>query len=227
MRNKNHFFVVSALLIFVLSFGLFAQNEQKPAKKSSQNQDLLYTSALKHYVNELITNLGESSIGQERFLVQQIRMLNDEISARVKGVEKVKKSYFQLLNQRLAEVKALKRRLAPYHSAQLNEFIDKVENTIEATLNAGRVDFQKQRAIEDAMQLLYVAEEMVKMDPNAKIDKDPEFAHDLKKTERKLVNKSLSDLSYEDYKNKVAGQEKATIYDLYQEWKRDLKSSGQ
>ncbi len=220
MRNKNHFFVVSALLIFVLSFGLFAQNEQKPAKKSSQNQDLLYTSALKHYVNELITNLGESSIGQERFLVQQIRMLNDEISARVKGVEKVKKSYFQLLNQRLAEVKALKRRLAPYHSAQLNEFIDKVENTIEATLNAGRVDFQKQRAIEDAMQLLYVAEEMVKMDPNAKIDKDPEFAHDLKKTERKLVNKSLSDLSYEDYKNKLAGQEKATIYDLYQEWKR-------
>ncbi len=220
MRNKNHFFVFSALLIFVFSLGLHAQQKQDKAESSSQQQDLLYTSALKHYVNDLITNLSESSIGQERFLVQQIRMLNDEILARVKGVEKVKENYFQLLNQRLAEVKALKRRLAPYHSAQLNDFLNKVENTIQAALNSGKVDFQKQRAIEDAMQLLYVAEEMIKMDPNAKIDKDAEFKNDLKKTEGKLISKSLADLSYEDYKNKTPGKEKATIYDLYQEWKR-------
>ncbi len=220
MRNKNHFFVFSALLIFVFSLGLHAQQKQDKAETSSQQQDLLYTSALKHYVNDLITNLSESSIGQERFLVQQIRMLNDEILARVKGVEKVKENYFQLLNQRLAEVKALKRRLAPYHSAQLNDFLNKVENTIQAALSSGKVDFQKQRAIEDAMQLLYVAEEMIKMDPNAKIDKDTEFKNDLKKTERKLISKSLADLSYEDYKNKTPGKEKVTIYDLYQEWKR-------
>ncbi len=220
MRNKNHLFLFYALLLFVFSTGLFAQQKQEPAKTSSQKQDLLYTSALKHYVNELIANLSESSIGQERFLVQQIRMLNDEILARVKGVEKVKESYFQLLNKRLAEVKALKRRLAPYHSAQLNDFLDKVENTIKATLAAGKVDFQKQRAIEDAMQLLYVAEEMIKMDPNAKLDKDAEFTHDLKKTEGKLVSKSLAQLSYEDYQNKKSAGEKVTIYDLYREWKR-------
>ncbi len=220
MRNKNHLFLFYALLLFVFSSGLYAQQKQEPTKTPNQQQDLLYTSALKHYVNELITNLSESSIGQERFLVQQIRMLNDEILARVKGVEKVKESYFQLLNQRLAEVKALRRRLAPYHSAQLNDFLDKVQNTIQAALSAGKVDFQKQRAIEDAMQLLYVAEEMIKMDPNAKLDKDAEFTHDLKKTESKLVAKSLAQLSYEDYQNKKATKGKATIYDLYQEWKR-------
>lgn len=220
MRNKNHFFVFCALLIFVFSLGLYAQQKQKNTKTLTQQQDLLYTSALKHYVNDLITNLSESSIGQERFLVQQIRMLNDEILARVKGVERVKENYFQLLNQRLAEVKALKHRLAPYHSAQLNDFLNKVENTIQESLSSGKVDFQKQRAIEDAMQLLYVAEEMIKMDPNAKIEKDAEFTHDLKKTERKLVSKSLANLSYEDYQNKTPAREKATIYDLYQEWKR-------
>ncbi len=220
MRNKKHFFVFSALLLLIFNLGLYAQQKQEPAKPASQQQDLLYTSALKHYVNDLITNLSASSIGQERFLVQQIRMLNAEMLDRVKGVSKVKESYFQLLNQRLAEVKALKRRLAPYHSAQLNDFLNKVENTIQGALSAGKVDFQKQRAIEDAMQLLYVAEEMIKMDPNAKLDKDAEFAQDLKKTERKLVSKSLTDLSYEDYQNQTSGKEKPTIYDLYQEWKR-------
>ncbi len=215
MKKKNQSLVFSALIFIFLIFNLSAQEQQaQPSQK-----ELLFTSALKNYVDDLITELSVGSIGQERFLIQQIRMLNEEISARVGGVEKVRKSYFELLDQRLAEVRALKRRLAPYNSERLNEFLNKVENTILNTLNNGKVDFQKQRAIEDAMQLLYVAEEMIKMDPNARIEKDAELSQDLTKTEKKLTARSLSELSYEDYKAPAATGKKVTIYDLYREWR--------
>ncbi len=220
MKKKKQFFVLSALLFLFLINGLPAQDNQKTENIPKSQAELLYTSALRHYVNGLITKLSAGSIGQERFLVQQIRMINAEIMARVKGVQKVRKTYFEQMNQRLAEVKALRRRLAPYHSQQLNGFIDQVENTIRDALAQGEVDFQKQRAIEDAMQLLYVAEEMVKMDPNAKIDQDAEFTHDLQKTRQKLASKSLTQLSYEDYQSKLMKNEKPTIYDLYREWMR-------
>ncbi len=213
MIRKNPILVFSALLIFLsLSFA----QEQKTVPSQGE---LLYQSALQHYVDKLIAKLSSSSIGQERFLVQQIRMLNEEIRARVTGVETFRKNYFELLQQRLAEVRALKRRLKPYNSSRLNEFLERVENTINETLRMGKVDFQRQRAIEDAIQLLYVAEEMIKMDPNAQIDKDTEFTQDLKKTEQKLARQSLATLGYEDYQTpSVSGAKRITIYDLYKEW---------
>ena len=213
MIRKNQILVFSALfLIFTIT--LFAQEQTQPPTQ----KELLYRSALKHYVDKLITRLSTSSLGQERFLVQQIRMLNDEIRARVSGIENYRKSYFELLQQRLSEVKALKRRLKRYNSARLNEFLDRVENTINETLALGKVDFQRQKAIEDAIQLLYVAEEMIKMDPNAKIENDREFTQDLQKTEQKLTKKSIATLGYEDYKSTPSVKKRVTVYDFYKEW---------
>ncbi len=214
MRDKKQTFVFSALLVLLLIFPALAQ---EPTQSQLQ-KDLLFRSALKDYVNELITRLSVQSIGQERFLIQQIRMLNEEIRSRVSGVENIRKSYFELLNQRLAEVRALRKRLAPYNSNRLNEFIDEVENTILATIKAGNVDFSRRRAIEDAIQLLYVAEEMIKMDPNARIENDPELSKDLQLTEQKLVSRPLSKFSYEDYEKARESGKRITIYDFYREW---------
>ncbi len=213
MIRKNQILVFSALFL-IFAVNLFSQEQTPPPSK----EEMLYRSALKHYVDKLITKLSVSSLGQERFLVQQIRMLNEEIKARVSGIENYRKSYFELLQQRLAEVKALKRRLKSYNSARLNEFLERVENTINETIATGKVDFQRQKAIEDAIQLLYVAEEMIKMDPNAKIENDREFNQDLQKTEQKLTKKSLATLGYEDYQKASPANVQITVFDFYKEW---------
>lgn len=213
MIRKNQILVFSAFIL-IFAANLFSQEQTIPPSK----EEMLYRSALKHYVDKLITKLSVSSLGQERFLVQQIRMLNEEIKARVSGIKNYRKSYFELLQQRLAEVKALKRRLKHYNSARLNEFLKRVENTINETIVMGKVDFQRQKAIEDAIQLLYVAEEMIKMDPNAKIESDREFTQDLQKTEQKLTKKSLATLGYEDYQKASPANVQITVFDFYKEW---------
>ncbi len=214
MIRKNQILVFSALLLFVFSH-TFAQEQNLPPSQ----EDMLYRSALKHYVDKLVARLSLSSIDQERFLIQQIRMINEEIKARVSGVENYRKNYFEHLQQRLAEVRALKRRLRPYNSPRLNEFLQRVENTINQTIAEGKVDFKRKRAIEDAIQLLYVAEEMIKMDPNAKIEQDPKFTQDLQQTEQKLTQQPIGNLGYDDYNNTQPAK-RVTVYDLYKEWER-------
>ncbi len=213
MIRKNQILVFSAILLILVT-NLFAQEQPLPASQD----EMLYQSALKHYVDNLVARLSASSLDQERFLIQQIRMLNEEIKSRVSGIENYRKSYFELLHQRLTEVKALKKRLKPYNSARLNEFLDRVENTINQTLAQGKVDFRKQKAIEDAIQLLYVAEEMIKMDPNARIEGDQEFTQDLQQTEQKLTEEALSNLGYEGSQKSTSSKSKITVFDFYKEW---------
>ncbi len=214
MIRKNQILVFSAFILLIFSF---VNASTQDSLTVDQNQ--LFQSALKHYVDRLVARISVSSLGQERFLVQQIRMLNAEIKSRVTGIEKYRQTYFEKLQQRLSEVKALRKRLKGYHSKKLNEFLNQVENTINQTIKLGKIDFKKQKAIEDAIQLLYVAEEMIKMDPNAKVENDQKFVQDLLKTEQKLGQESIQNLSYEDYnKPSSAGKKRATLYDLYKEW---------
>jgi len=179
----------------------------------------LFDSALKSYVNDLVVRHGKSTMDRERFLVQQLRMINDEMKSRITGISDIRENYFKRLDKLLSEVQALKSRLSGSGTRQLSVFASDVENKIQNIIDSGKLNYKKQKAIEDAVQLLHVAEEMVQLDPNAHLDSNPGFSEDLNKTQSKLQN-SFGDTKKIRPAVKATPAAKATVYDVYKEWKK-------
>jgi len=208
------------LLPFVLL--LFIVQTFIPASgvRAQQSGDELFNSALRSYVNKLVMRANTTSIPRERFLVQQIRMINDEIKARVTGISKIRDTYFQRLQKELAEVRQLRRRLNATGSNSINVFISEVETKIQETIDSGTIDFTRQKAIEDAVQLLHVAEEMIQMDPNARLEDDPRFATNFKKTKTEFIQTFGLKQGSKGGAAANANGASATIFDVYKEWKQ-------
>jgi tetratricopeptide (TPR) repeat protein len=206
--------ILSKLLAFL--FVLFLSAPLLRAQNETADQ-IRFNASLKAYVDELMTDFGTDAIRHERFLVKQIRMLNEEIKSRVGSVPNIHKNYFDRLENRLSEVRELKSRLSGTSSFQLNNFIVDIEKEIDHTIKAGIVDFQKQKVIEEAVQLLYVAEEAIKLDPNASVEEDPMFSEEFKTTKRDFINSfgKKAILTPEQAKQ-VAN---ATIFDVYEAWR--------
>ena len=179
----------------------------------------LFDSALQSYVNDLVIRHGKSTMGRERFLVQQLRMINDEMKSRISGVSDIRDNYFKRLDKLLSEVQALKERLSGAGTGQLSVFASDVENKIQNILDSGRLNYKKQKAIEDAVQLLHVAEEMVQLDPNAHLESNPGFSENLTKTQSKLQT-TFGGIAKVKPAVKERSTEKATVYDIYKEWKK-------
>jgi TolA-binding protein len=174
--------------------------------------DPAFNKGLHEYVNSLLKRYQSKSIENERFLVQQIRLINDEIQHRVGNVTKFRKKFFTRLETQLSEVRSLKKRLATNGSTTLNQFATKVEKQIQEAINSGVIDYERQKAIEDAVQLLHVAEDMVRLDPNAKISSNKKLMSGISKTGKKLNDPSANAV--------VTGRAgNVSVYDLYKEWK--------
>ena len=206
-----------SLIISLLFLGSFFI----PPSLSAQSNDDLFNSALKSYVRKLVTNYSRSTINRERFLVQQIRMINDEIKARVTGISTIRKNYFQRLQSELNEVRQLRARLANSGDTSLNTFIDDLEKKIDETIKNGVINFKRQKVIEEAVQLLHVAEEMIRSDPNARLSENPEFNNKFHntKTEFFLSFGEISKLG-KSPKKAEAGGPPPTVFDVYKEWKK-------
>ena len=205
-------FHIFLFLMFFLIFPLSAQDEG--------TGDVQFNAALKSYVKQLLVDFGKDAIHRERFLIQQIRMINDEIKSRVTNIAEIRQTYFERLQNRLAEVRALKQRLSSTGSLTLNSFIDELEKKIRQTINLGSIDFKRQKVIEDAIQLMYIAEEMIKIDPGARLEDDPKFSKDLNNTEIDFIQSFGDDNKMIRLSGKRARNVSATIFDVYKEWKK-------
>ncbi len=189
------------------------------AQESTNLSEIRYNAALNDYVQSLMADFGKDAIKKERFLIQQIRMINEEIKSRVDNVSDIRDNYFKRLQERLAEVRDLKSRLNTSGSATLLQFVNELENKIENTINLGAIDYKKLKVIEDAIQLVHIAEEMLKLDPNARLEKDPKIAEGIQKTKSGFMESFGEDISFKKQPSTYSGK-KATIFDFYNEWNR-------
>lgn len=188
-----------------------------PVLLSAQNAD--FNQKLQAYVDELIGKTAKDFIQQERFLVQQIRMLNEEIKDRVGNPTEIRKQYFDRLQSRLVEIQELKERLHSSGSRMLDGFIRDLELRIKQTINGGVIDFKRQKVIEDAVQLLYLAEEMIKLDPGSRLEDDPRLSKGLDEAQSGFLQ-SFGQKGSFTRRSTTTGGEQATIFDLYDEWRR-------
>ncbi len=208
MRKKT---LLNLCVIFLLSTSfsaLFAQSDNL-----SEEQ---FEIALREFVNENLVEFGVDVISQERFLVEQMRLINFEIQARYKNLRQMRNEYFAKLQVRLEEIRALKSRLGDSGSPTLIAFIDQLESRIEETIDEGRVNYRRQKVFEDGIQLLYVAEEMGYLDTGSRIEGDPQIAQKLASSQSQLQS-SFGDK--ENFMSRVASASNATIFDLFKEWR--------
>jgi TolA-binding protein len=201
---------IFAFILVLLFYNLFAQ-------VSTQDEtDFQY--ALESVINEQLIKLGEDAIAKERFLVEQMRIINFEIKSRVTNINEIRSKYFDGLGSRLGELRELKDRLGSRGSASLNMFIERLESRIELTINEGRINYRRQKVFEDGLQLLYIAEEMINLDPGSSLEGDPKISTRLAASQEKLMNTFGEDqgVTYGD----ITSSADVTIFDLFNEWKR-------
>lgn len=196
------------LLIFVSFNSVFSQTG------SISDRDL--TESLKTYVDKLLVRYGHQNIEKERYLVQQIRMINDEIKDRVGNVNEKKVQYFNKLQDKLSEVKSMKSRI-PASGSQLYTFIEQLEQKIKNTIDSGIMDSKRQRVFDDAIQLLYLAEELIKLDPSTNLNANPQISEKLSEANKNIIGTFGSS---ESIKSASSGQSNVTIFDVYKEWHR-------
>ncbi|MEJ2052934.1 MAG: tetratricopeptide repeat protein [Calditrichaceae bacterium] len=205
------------LLSNMLAFVLVALLLLPPLYAQDATADMIrYNVSLKAYVDQMMDRFGEDAIRHERFIIKQMRMLNDEIKERVGSVPNIHRSYFDRLERRLSEVRELKDRLNSRGSYSLNNFIVNIEDAIDNTIKRGIVDFKKQKVIEEAVQLLYVAEEMIKLDPNAQLEKDPRFNAELSSTQSDFIDSFGKTGSAG---KGITVKPGANIFDVYEAWR--------
>ncbi len=209
MKSRTLLNILTIFIFMFTSLPLLADNANDP----------FYNSALKAYVDKLLIRHGKSNMDRERFLVQQIRMINDEMRSRIHGVSHVKDNYFEKLDRLSAEVSALKARLANSHSQSLLVFVDDVQEKIKQTIASGTINYKKQKAIEEAVQLLHIAEEMVQSDPNASPEENSDFSQNFQQAKNKF-RLSFGERLTSTTRSGSNEQEKPTVFDIYKEWKR-------
>ncbi len=182
-----------------------------------QVTDEQFSQSLKSYVDKLMVRYGENNLEKERYLVQQLRMLNEEMKIRVGDVRKKRDGYFEKLQVRLNEIKALKNRLPASAGAQIFNFIDDLANRIQSTIDAGIVDYKRQKVFDDATQLLYLAEELIKMDPNINLYANPQISEGLSKINKKSTGAFGVKPATAPKKRRIANP---SVFDIYKEWQK-------
>ncbi len=205
-----------ALLVW-LSLFLTISTLISPLQAYQVTDDQFHQS-LKSYVDKLLVRYGENNLEKERYLVQQLRMLNAEMRIRVGDVRKKRDSYFDKLQVRLNEVKALRDRLPASAGSQIFNFIDDLSTRIQSTIDAGIVDYKRQKVFDDATQLLYLAEELIKMDPNINLYANPQISDGLNKINKKsTATFGVSSSSSGQVKKQVNNP---SVFDVYKEWQK-------
>lgn len=195
------------LSVFIYS-NLFAQGFNSSDKE--------FELELRNFVRENLVEFGSDVINQERFLVEQMRLINFEIQSRFQNLKQKRAEYFAGLQNRLIEIEALKSRLSSGGSQNLMAFIDQLETRIKQTIDEGRINYRRQKVFEDGLQLLYIAEEMGNLDTGAQISGDPAIREQLMSSQQKL---STGYGEKENFMERVSSASGATIFDLFRQWK--------
>jgi TolA-binding protein len=212
MRVKKRFIFLTVFVFFISSQQVYPQ--------SIASEDLSFDEALQKYLNKNLLTFGKNEIARERYLIQQMRDINEEMKSRVKDVGAVRDQYFIGLLNRLEELDALRTRLGDYNSASLNAYIDQLDKRIRVTIDEGEINYRRQKVFEDGIQVLYIAEEMLKLDPGASAGAGKQLDQQIQESNQKLLNtfgdagKSMAPVP------QFSAQGTTTIWDLFAEWRR-------
>jgi TolA-binding protein len=212
MKVKKQFIFLTIFLSFSLSLQIYSQDLTKG--------DLDFQQALQEYINNNLLRFGKNEISRERFLVQQMRDINQEIKSRVTNVGAIRDQYFVGLLNRMEELDALRNRLSDFNSASLNSFIDQLENRIKETIDEGDINYRRQKIFEDGIQVLYIAEQMLKLDPGSRLEGNAQLNQQLQFSNRKLLNSFGEARGPETSVSHLSSEGKSTIWDLFVEWRR-------
>jgi|GEM_PF-6062011 len=210
------------LLISILLLISFSTINALPPQSSDKEElqrlvsyvtDLEFQAELNRYVYDLYLRYGERKISDEKFLLNMMRLVNDEISQRLRDPKAAKEKYLDDLRGMLDEIDQLRDRLNSANISELDTFVDELEKRISYTVNIRDVNFKKKKVFEDALQILYVSEEMIRLDTQ---QNQGELTQRIGNSKDRLLS-SFGEVGEE---GSGATGPRPTIYDLYVEWKR-------
>lgn len=205
MRRLYSFFLFIVSLHFVLSTNLFAQDA-----------DRLFQEEVRNFVASKIAEHGDFLVSQEKYLLSLISLINEEVRSRVGDVSSVKENYFKDLNKDLVDLQALENRLHNSGISDFDLYIGQLKQRIKNLIENGIVNYKKKRVLEDAVQLLLVAEEMTRM---GGIATSSEVAKQRYYMTKKKLEETFNKIGVKTSQGSSVTKT-PTLYELYKEWLR-------
>jgi hypothetical protein len=208
--------VFSAIFLFVLIFSPLI-HAQISESSSEQNQSLSYYSedefqvSLTKHVRQLLTNYYAESLPQEKFLIALMRLVNHEMDNRITNRGEAIEKYFTELRNQLKELQQLKGRLNSAQIYELDSFITELEKRMKMALESGEINYKQKKVFEDALQLLYIAEEMIKLD---QLSDRSNLSRNIDQSKDRLLN-AFGEVGNLDL---VPLDVAPTIFNLFDEW---------
>ena len=223
---KRGYNVLIALLLFFIfpvhSLPAQAISKQDTVllKRLTRSISLLeFHAELVQYVQKQYDLYGEMRLPQERFLVSLMRLVNREMHRRIPNIKKARRKYFADLKQMLQEIEQLHGRLQRANIQDLDRFIIELAARIQLTLERGEIDYRKKKVFEDALQMLYVAEEMIQLD---RAQSGQTLRQKVQESRQKLLSTFGEPVQESASTTTSSGEptRRYTIYDLFKEWRK-------
>ncbi len=211
-------FLLCTALLFVMFSTIYA-NTPPPTDTTELKNVIKYANELElraaivDYVYDLYLQYGEKRIPEEKFLIDLMHLINREVARRLQNPKEARQKYFQELHGMLQNIQQVKIRLRNAGIRDLDTFVKDLEARIHYTLESGIVDFKKKKVFEDALQMLYVSEEMIKLD---RTQSPGDLSRQIQHSKEKLLN-AFGEIPAEGVPENV---NPPTIYDLFVEWKK-------
>ncbi len=222
---KRGYNVLIALLLFLFTHTLTAQSISQQdtvlLKRLTRSITLLeFHAELVQYVQKQYNLYGEMRLPQERYLVSLMRLVNREMHRRIPNIKAARSKYFADLKQMLQEIEQLHARLQQANIQDLDRFIIELAARIQLTIERGEIDYRKKKVFEDALQMLYVAEEMIQLD---RAQSGSTIQQKVQESRQRLLSTfgepATSAPSTATDESTPSGK-KYTIYDLFKEWRK-------
>ena len=129
------------LLIVVICFQfstILAQDTQTdPAALKeliNKTADLELQAAVTNYTYDLFLQQGEGRIGDEKFLISLMELINQEMAFRLKDPKEARQRYFDSLEQKLNDLYGLQQRLHRAGIRDLDNFSNELSSRIKQTI---------------------------------------------------------------------------------------------
>jgi hypothetical protein len=140
-----------------------------------------------------------------------MRLVNHEMDNRITNRGEAIEKYFTELRNQLKELQQLKGRLNSAQIYELDSFITELEKRMKMALESGEINYKQKKVFEDALQLLYIAEEMIKLD---QLSDRSNLSRNIDQSKDRLLN-AFGEVGNLDL---VPLDVAPTIFNLFDEW---------
>ena len=207
-------FMISFLILLSPVFPQESSNSENTASSLRYYSEEEYQVALTKYVTSMLTSYYSESLPQERFLIALMRLVNNEMGNRITNRREAIERYFNDLRNQISELQQLQTRLHNSGIHELDNFIDELDERMKMALQSGEINYKQKKVFEDALQLLYIAEEMIKLD---QLSDPSSLNRKISKSKDQLLNAFGEVGDLETVPLDVA----PTIFNLFDEWKKN------